>query len=134
MNAGVSAWIDVCGIDEVPLLGARIVARGPAVADVAVFRTASDRLYALEDRCPHKGGPLSQGIVHGERVTCPLHGWTIELASGQAVAPDAGTVRRFAVRTAFGRVLLEAAALDCSNASPKPPPCPLSRCQAAGRP
>jgi nitrite reductase (NADH) small subunit len=131
MNAAAQPWIDVCAADEVPPLGARIVRRGPNVADVAVFRTADGTLFALEDRCPHKGGPLSQGIVAGERVTCPLHGWTIELASGEAVAPDRGSVRRYALRVQSGRVLLEAAALCEENAAPRLAPCPLSRAGCA---
>lgn len=120
-------WIDICAVEDVPLLGARVVRRGPGVADVAVFRVADGGLYALEDRCPHRGGPLSQGIVAGGRVTCPLHGWTIELASGEAVAPDRGVTKRYAVRVAAGRVLLAADALDPAAAAPRPPPCPLSR-------
>jgi nitrite reductase (NADH) small subunit len=126
MNAAVGAWIDLCAVDEVPPLGARIVQRAPGVADVAIFRAGDGRLFALEDRCPHRGGPLSQGIVAGTRVTCPLHGWTIELASGEAVAPDTGATRRFELRIEGGRVLIECAAFDLSSASAKPPPCPLS--------
>ncbi|MCX8006231.1 MAG: nitrite reductase small subunit NirD [Burkholderiaceae bacterium] len=127
MNAVGREWIEVCALDDLPALGARVLRRGAAVADIALFRTADGRVHALEDRCPHRGGPLSQGIVAGGRVTCPLHGWTIELDSGAAVAPDVGTTRRFAVRVEQGRVLLEAAAFDLACAAPKPPPCPLSR-------
>jgi nitrite reductase (NADH) small subunit len=126
MNAVVREWIELCAADEIPPLGARVVRRASGVADVAIFRAGDGSVYALEDRCPHRGGPLSQGIVAGARVTCPLHGWTIELASGEAVAPDTGVVRRYAVRVEGGRVLLEAAAFDLSSASAKPPPCPLS--------
>ncbi|MEW5879937.1 MAG: nitrite reductase small subunit NirD [Pseudomonadota bacterium] len=120
-------WIDICAVEDVPPLGARVVRRGVAVADVAIFRAGDGALHALEDRCPHKGGPLSQGIVAGERVTCPLHGWTIELASGHAVAPDRGATRRYALRVEGGRVLLEAGALSAAHAAPRPAPCPLSR-------
>lgn len=130
MNAAVREWVDICSLEEVPPLGARVIERGRRAAAVALFRTADGRVFALEDRCPHRGGPLSQGIVHGERVTCPLHGWTIELASGVAVAPDVGTTRRFEVRIEAGRVLLDPAALDRWCAAPKPPPCPLSRALA----
>ena len=66
-------WKRICRVDEIPVLGSRRVARDAAPA-IAVFRTADDRVFALLDRCPHKGGPLSQGIVHGRHVTCPLHG------------------------------------------------------------
>ena len=83
-------------LDDIPRLGARVIrtVRG----DIAVFRNAEDEVFALEDRCPHKGGPLSQGIVFGRRVACPLHGWTVGLQDGCAIAPDRGCARRFAVR------------------------------------
>lgn len=92
----MTRWIPIGRIEDIPRLGARVV-RTPDT-DIAVFRTKDDRIFAMEDRCPHKAGPLSQGIVHGARVTCPLHDWTIELAQGTAVAPDEGCVRTFAVR------------------------------------
>ena len=79
-----------------------------AVATVAVLWMAKQPVFALRDRCPHKGGPLSQGIVFGDKVACPLHNWTIALDSGRAVTPDEGCVRRFAVRVEAGRVLLDA--------------------------
>ena len=81
-------WLDVGALADIPRRGARVVAsrEGP----IAIFRTTDDRVFALHDKCPHRGGPLSQGIVHGEFVTCPLHGWNIALASGAAVAPDIG--------------------------------------------
>jgi nitrite reductase (NADH) small subunit len=98
-------WKTICRIDDIPVLGARRVRRA-AGADVAVFRTADDRVFALLDRCPHKGGPLSQGIVFGEHVACPLHNWAISLVDGQARAPDIGCATRFAVRVDAGEVSL----------------------------
>ena len=98
---------DLCALEEIPRLGSRVVA-APA-GDIAVFRTADDRVFALNDQCPHKGGPLSQGIVHGDRVACPLHGWLIQLDSGSAVAPDEGCVKRHEARVEDGRVLLRVA-------------------------
>jgi nitrite reductase (NADH) small subunit len=97
-------WIDVGALEDVPPLGSRVVrtARG----DVAVFRTADDEIFALDDRCPHKGGPLSQGIVHGRSVACPLHNWVIELDSGEAAAPDRGCTRTRPLRVDGGRILL----------------------------
>src|SRR3989338_10788149 len=83
-----SNWVKIAGLEDIPRLGSRVVKRGNE--DIAVFRTADDKVFALHDKCPHKGGPLSQGIVHGEKVTCPLHGWNIGLADGKAVAPDQG--------------------------------------------
>lgn len=74
--------------------------------DIAIFRAADDQVFALDDRCPHKGGPLSQGLIYGKRVACPLHNWQIELESGEAVAPDQGCAHRHPVRVENGRVLL----------------------------
>jgi nitrite reductase (NADH) small subunit len=99
-------WQAICRVDEIPLLGARRVARADSVA-VAVFRTDGDRVFALLDRCPHKGGPLSQGIVFGERVACPLHNWSIGLCDGVAAAPDDGCTPRFAVQVVSGQVHLD---------------------------
>ena len=97
-------WIRVCALDDIPVLGARVV-RDPA-GDICVFRNAQDEVFALNDKCPHKGGPLSQGIVHGRSVTCPLHGWKIDLTSGEAVAPDSGCALSFAAKVENGDVLL----------------------------
>jgi nitrite reductase (NADH) small subunit len=99
------AWVRLCAVDEIPLLGSRMVERPSG--NIAVFRTGDDRVFALLDRCPHKGGPLSQGIVHGESVTCPLHSWQIDLESGEAKAPDVGCARRFPVKVELGDVFLE---------------------------
>ncbi|MEO5688815.1 MAG: nitrite reductase small subunit NirD [Burkholderiaceae bacterium] len=103
-------WMTICRVDDIPVLGARRVRR-PAGTDVAVFRTADDRVFALLDRCPHKGGPLSQGIVFGEHVACPLHNWAISLVDGEARAPDIGCATRFAVRVEGGTVSLLASEL-----------------------
>jgi nitrite reductase (NADH) small subunit len=101
-------WKPICLVSDIPVLGARRVARSEG-HPVAIFRNAEDKVFALLDRCPHKGGPLSQGIVFGESVACPLHNWTIGLADGCAKAPDAGCTQRFAVRLdADGRVFLDA--------------------------
>ena len=103
-------WTYICRVDDIPVLGARRVRR-PAGTDVAIFRTESDRIFALLDRCPHKGGPLSQGIVFGEHVACPLHNWAISLEDGQARAPDIGCATRFAVRVEGDAVSLLASEL-----------------------
>lgn len=103
----MSDWLPVCRLEDIPVLGARRVARERGIA-VALFRTAEDKVFALLDRCPHKGGPLSQGIVFGESVACPLHNWSIGLDDGCAKAPDEGCTVRFQVRLdAEGAVSLE---------------------------
>ena len=99
-------WVSICHIDDIPVLGSRRVER-PQGAAVALFRTDTDAVFALLDRCPHKGGPLSQGIVFGERVTCPLHNWSIGLCDGVAAAPDEGCTPRFAVQVLSGQVHLD---------------------------
>ena len=100
-------WKPICRVDDIPVLGARRVNRREGHA-VAIFRNAENKVFALLDRCPHKGGPLSQGIVFGESVACPLHNWTIGLSDGCAKAPDAGCTQRFAVKIDGGQVLLYA--------------------------
>jgi nitrite reductase (NADH) small subunit len=103
------AWQKVCPLDEIPMLGARVVERDGET--IAVFRADTDTVFALRDACPHMGGPLSQGIVSGSgdsaRVTCPLHGWNIALANGEACAPDEGCARRYATRLEAGEVWLD---------------------------
>ena len=106
----MSDWITVCRLQDIPQLGARRVARSRGAA-VALFRAADDHVFALLDRCPHKGGPLSQGIVFGHSVACPLHNWTIGLADGCARAPDAGCTTPFKVRVTGDEVALDAAEL-----------------------
>ena len=106
----MNEWTPVCRIDEIPVLGSRRVAR-PQGLDVAVFRNDKDEVFALLDRCPHKGGPLSQGIVFGTSVACPLHNWTIGLCTGQAAAPDEGCTPRFEVKLTGGQVFLKTSEL-----------------------
>lgn len=98
-------WTRICRVEDIPRLGARVVRHDGG--NVAVFRTAADRLFALLDRCPHRGGPLSQGIVYGDRVACPLHNTSVELESGNAVAPDKGCVKSFAVKVDAGVVYVD---------------------------
>jgi nitrite reductase (NADH) small subunit len=104
-------WLDVCALEDIPLRGARRI--GPASRPIAIFRSGDDEIYALVDRCPHKNGPLSMGIVHGSSVTCPLHGMKIDLASGEPMGADAGKgcAPRIEIRLERGRVLIDAGAL-----------------------
>ena len=103
----MTQWKYICKLEDIPVLGARRVARAQGL-EVAVFRTATDEVFALLDRCPHKGGPLSQGIVFGKSVACPLHNWTIGLCDGQAQAPDEGCTPSFQVKLEDGAVYLDA--------------------------
>lgn len=97
-------WKTICALADIPRLGARVVASRHG--DIAIFRTAADEVFAIHDKCPHKGGPLSQGIVHGREVTCPLHGWKLALDTGAALAPDVGCSKPFAVKLVAGQVML----------------------------
>jgi nitrite reductase (NADH) small subunit len=104
----MARWSEVCALSEIPVMGSRVVQTegGP----VAVFRTKDDHLFALADSCPHKQGPLSEGILHGHQVTCPLHNWVIDLATGEALAPDRGHTACFAVKLLENRVWLQTGA------------------------
>ena len=101
------SFVAVCSLADIPVLGARVVERpGHPDGNIAIFRTTDDRVFAILDRCPHKGGPLSQGIMYGDRVACPLHNWSIQLGNGEAVAPDVGCARTFPVNVERGIVFV----------------------------
>ena len=102
-------WIDIGALEDVPRRGARCV-NSPA-GRIGIFRTVDDRVYAIEDRCAHRGGPLTQGIVHGAQVTCPLHNWVYSLETGEAQGADEGRVATFPIRVENGRILMAAVAL-----------------------
>ncbi len=107
--------IDVGSLDDIPRQGARVVKT--AAGCVALFRTADDQVFAMEDRCPHKGGPLSEGIVHGTQVTCPLHNWVFDLNTGVAQGADVGAVKTYASRVEGGRIWLDAGVLARRSAA-----------------
>lgn len=116
----MSDWKKICFVTDIPVLGSRRVTRARGM-DVAIFRNSEDKVFALLDRCPHKGGPLSQGIVHGESVACPLHNWNIGLGDGCAKAPDVGCTPKFAVKVDGDSVYLSATEL-ASHALDLPKP------------
>ncbi|NDR56141.1 nitrite reductase small subunit NirD [Aliiruegeria sabulilitoris] len=111
----MTTWIDIGALDDIPNRGARVVKT--ALGCVAIFRTGEDQVFALQDRCPHKGGPLSEGIVHGASVTCPLHNWVFSLETGLAQGPDEGSVPTYPTRIEQGRILLDAAQLANRSAA-----------------
>ncbi|MEE9448033.1 MAG: nitrite reductase small subunit NirD, partial [Arenicellales bacterium] len=78
----MSNWLEVSPLNDIPVLGSRVVETD--AGRIAVFRASNDDIFAIKDACPHKQGPLSQGIMHGTSVTCPLHNWKIDLNSGKA--------------------------------------------------
>ena len=108
-------WIDIAALEDVPARGARMVKTREGC--VAVFRTADDAVFALDNACPHKAGPLAEGIVHGTKVTCPLHNWVISLETGEVQGPDEGQVATYPARGEGGRILLDVAFLRSRSAA-----------------
>ena len=104
----MSNWKLICPLEDIPQLGSRIVKPGSG-GDIAIFRTSDDEVFAMHDKCPHKGGHLSQGIVFGKKVACPMHNWHIQLEDGNAVAPDVGCARNYPVKLEGSAVLIELA-------------------------
>jgi nitrite reductase (NADH) small subunit len=123
MNMMSQTWIELCPIDAVPLRGSRVVRS--RFGCIAVFRAADGGVFALDDRCPHSGGPLSQGIVHGRSVTCPLHNWVISLETGEAAGADQGRVRTIPIKVEGGKVWIDLAVAAASpgTAVPMTGPC-----------
>ena len=111
----MSEWIDIAALCDVPVRGARVVKTHAGC--VAMFRTASDQVFALDNACPHKAGPLAEGIVHGAAVTCPLHNWVISLETGLVQGPDDGRVATYPARIEAGRILLDATRLRAGRAA-----------------
>ncbi|MBH1974667.1 MAG: nitrite reductase small subunit NirD [Rhodobacteraceae bacterium] len=111
----MTLWIDIGALADIPQQGARVVKT--AAGCVAVFRTAEDQVFAIDDACPHKGGPLSEGIVHGNSVTCPLHAWVFSLETGMAQGVDEGAVQSYPAQVEAGRILLDASRLARRSAA-----------------
>jgi len=111
----MSNWIDIAALEDVPQRGARVVKT--KLGCVAIFRTAEDKVFAIDDACPHKNGPLSEGIVHGNAVTCPLHNWVIDLETGMAKGADEGRVNTYEIMVENGRILLDGSRLLSHSAA-----------------
>ena len=97
--------MQVCPLADIPKLGARVVRTD--ACEIGVFRTDDDKVFAINNHCPHKGGPLSQGIIYGQKVACPLHQWKISLETGKAEEPDVGEVACYKTKVEDGLVYLE---------------------------
>ena len=109
-----TTWIDIGMLDDIPVRGARVIRTRAGC--VARFRTGADEVFAIDDTCPHKQGPLSEGIVHDRAVTCPLHNWVISLETGMVRGPDEGQVRTYGVKVEAGRILIDPATMTGPNA------------------
>ena len=106
-------WYDLGPVEDIPLRGARRVVIEEKT--IGIFRTSAESVFAINDQCPHQNGPLSQGIVHDNCVTCPLHNWVIDLSSGEAVGADEGSVDRYQVKIVDGRVQISSEALTAES-------------------
>lgn len=111
----MTEWIDIGALTDIPPRGARCL--NTAFGKIAIFRTADDQVFAIHDRCPHRGGPLSQGIVHGAEVTCPLHNWVFSLETGAAQGADEGAVRTYPLRLHNHRILIDLQSLQAATAA-----------------
>lgn len=99
------SWLDIGALEDIPVRGARLIKTKRGC--IALFRTGDDQVFAVDDTCPHKGGPLSEGIVHGASVTCPLHNWVFSLETGLSEGPDAGHIGTYPVRVEKGRLQID---------------------------
>ncbi len=99
------SWTDIGTLNDIPLRGSRIVKT--AAGCIAVFRTAEAEVFATSNKCAHKSGPLSEGIVHDRKVTCPLHNWIFSLETGEAQGADQGQITTYPVKIENGRLMLE---------------------------
>jgi nitrite reductase (NADH) small subunit len=100
-----SGWLQVCTLHELSRAGVRTLAL-PEL-NVAVFRLADGRVFAIEDRCPHRGARLSAGVIYdADKIACLDHGWGIRLADGEAEAPEQGCVLTFPVKVEDGLVFV----------------------------
>ena len=100
----MSNWQEITTLDSIPVLGSRVVET--STTNIAIFRSKDDTVFAIKDECPHKQGPLSQGIMHGDSVTCPLHNWKISLVSGEALGADEGCTNTYESKVEDGKVFL----------------------------
>lgn len=81
-------WIKITEVENIPSMGSRKVVIDEI--EIAIFKTKDDSIFAINNTCPHKQGKLSEGLVHEHIVTCPLHNWDIDLATGEALGNDSG--------------------------------------------
>ena len=101
----MSNWLEITALNTIPVLGSRVIET--ETVNIAIFRGKDDKIFAIKDECPHKKGPLSQGIMHGDSVTCPLHNWKISLVSGEALGVDEGCTNTYKTKVEDGKVFLD---------------------------
>jgi len=100
------AWIRIARSHDIPLREGRAVKVGNL--EIAIFNLG-DRFLAVDNRCPHKGGPLADGIVSGAAVVCPLHAWKLSLETGEGLNTGCASscVKTFRTRVEHGVIFLE---------------------------
>lgn len=101
----MNKWTAVVELEQIPVLGSRLIKT--RTQSIAVFRGSDNQVFAINDSCPHKQGSLSQGMMHGTTVTCPLHSWKLNLASGEVLEPDQGCINTYPVNVIEGQVYLQ---------------------------
>lgn len=84
----MATWVKLVATKEIPSMGSRKVIVGET--EIAIFKTRDGSIFAINNVCPHKQGKLTEGLVHEHVVTCPLHNWDVDLATGQALGNDSG--------------------------------------------
>lgn len=109
----MTSWKDVGAVTEIPVRGTRVIKTDAGC--IALFRTSEDKVFALADKCPHKSGPLSEGIVHGDAVTCPLHNWVIDLATGLVKGEDEGQTKSYDIKIEEGRIFIDQDQVEASK-------------------
>ncbi|GAB5435719.1 Assimilatory nitrite reductase [NAD(P)H] small subunit [Falsiruegeria mediterranea M17] len=109
----MSQYIDIGTLEDIPQRGARVV-RTPE-GEIAVFRTADDQIFAIDEWLPGKAGPLSNGIQHGTCVTDPMRNWVFDLRSGVAQGADDGHLRVWDLYLQDGRIFLTSEVLGAAR-------------------
>jgi nitrite reductase (NADH) small subunit len=98
-------WIRITKTENIPLREGRSVRIGDH--EIAIFNLGN-RFAAIDNDCPHRGGPMCDGIVSGSTVVCPLHGWKISLDSGAVLRPEVCVrVETYPVRVIDGTIAVQ---------------------------
>jgi nitrite reductase (NADH) small subunit len=102
---GDAGYVAVCDMDELPVgLGRAFDVDGRRIA---IFRTRAGSVHAVDNRCPHKGGPLAEGMLAGSQIVCPLHAFRFELSSGECDQPGTCGIQTYAARVHEGTVFIK---------------------------
>lgn len=89
----MDTWYKITSINEIPKMGSRVVQINET--EIAIFKTNKNEIFALNNQCPHQQGKLSEGLIHGDVVTCPLHNTDISLENGKALGENYGCTNKY---------------------------------------